>query len=260
MGNGQQPSSSSIPEQSLAPPYVADRPAGLGAFGNLSPSGGDKPTPLSGRSQVALILVALTTAVSALIMVLRLYLMVAFGRSDDVYDIGDDVFAIYDLASYLVLAEVALLVSAGISVMVLFHRMMKNGEHINSRRVRYRAFWAYLGWLIPFLNLFRPVQVVNQIWDTSAAKMPAVREDLPVTGRIWWLLLLGSVYLAGLGPRSDWTREVTMWDLNNEAFWLWLGELVFLAAGVAFLVLLNQMVRRQETALAADTPAGSSAV
>lgn len=123
-------------------------------------------------------------------------------------------------------------------------------------RVRYAPGWALGGWLVPFLSLWRPKQMIDDLWRASAPGTPpgvdlrVVQKPAAVT--FWWaaLLLGGSLPAVGAframqaavgpNPRSlvegaplaapiDAARlheTVAMWNL-------WSAVLLAIAAGLA---------------------------
>jgi heme/copper-type cytochrome/quinol oxidase subunit 2 len=91
--------------------------------------------------------------------------------------VGDDQIAAIDAATAItgVASIVALVVTA-----VLFIRWLlqarRNVLALGARGLVHSRDWAVWGWFIPIIGLFRPYQVVNEIWRASdpAAERPPV--------------------------------------------------------------------------------------
>lgn len=61
---------------------------------------------------------------------------------------------------------VSLLVTA-LAFLSWLHRVRVNVRALGARRLAYRREWTIVGFLVPVLNLFRPYQVVREIWQAS---------------------------------------------------------------------------------------------
>ena len=51
------------------------------------------------------------------------------------------------------------------------------------RRLRYRPWWAVGAWLLPVFSLFRPKQVLNDVWRASDPHLPPTRPTPGASGR-----------------------------------------------------------------------------
>ena len=95
-------------------------------------------------------------------------------------------------------AQIACGLVTAVGFLVWLHRARVNVRALGMRRLRFRREWTVLGFLIPGLNLVRPYQVVQEIWQASD---PTVGDPLawrsvrtPPLLMIWWAAFLG--YLA----------------------------------------------------------------
>lgn len=70
------------------------------------------------------------------------------------------------------------------------HQMRANLRAFGARRLRWSREWTYLGLLLPIVNLYRPCQVVSEIWRASdPASLDPVRwREQPTSPLIfaWW--------------------------------------------------------------------------
>jgi hypothetical protein len=80
------------------------------------------------------------------------------------------------------------------------HQARANLRALGARRMRFRREWAYLGFVIPVLNAYRPYQVVSEVWRGSdpASVDPLGWQRLPTAPIVlaWWLGLTGWVGFA----------------------------------------------------------------
>ena len=94
------------------------------------------------------------------------------------------------------------LVTAGLWL-AWFRRAYLNLPALGARRLRFRPWWAVGAWLVPVFSLFRPKQVLNDVWRASdperAPILPPDQADTwrkrPVAELLgwWWLAFLASV-------------------------------------------------------------------
>jgi serine/threonine protein kinase len=90
------------------------------------------------------------------------------------------------------------LVTAGLWL-AWFRRAYLNLPALGARRLRYRPWWAVGAWLLPVFSLFRPKQILNDIWRASDPNLPPDQTDTwrkrPVAELLgwWWLAFLASI-------------------------------------------------------------------
>lgn len=82
------------------------------------------------------------------------------------------------------------------------HRARVNVRALGARRLSYGREWTILGFFVPFLNLFRPYQVVREIWQASdpASGDPVSWKGIrpPAMLRVWWGLFVAYFVLEAL--------------------------------------------------------------
>jgi hypothetical protein len=95
------------------------------------------------------------------------------------------------------------LVTAGLWL-AWFRRAYLNLPALGARRLRFRPWWAVGAWLLPVFSLFRPKQVLNDIWRASDPSLPpdpgAAWRRRPVAGLLgwWWRAFLASVLVRSI--------------------------------------------------------------
>jgi hypothetical protein len=95
------------------------------------------------------------------------------------------------------------LVTAGLWL-AWFRRAYLNLPALGARRLRYRPWWAVGSWLLPVFSLFRPKQVLNDIWRASDPDLPLDQPDAwrkrPVPELLgwWWLAFLASILVRSI--------------------------------------------------------------
>lgn len=147
----------------------------------------------------------------------------------------------------------AVWVGTAVAFVVWTHRAYKNIPTIWRRRPDHSSGWAIGAWFVPFLAMWRPYGIVDEIWrsgepgadpnDTYARKRK-VSALLPV----WWALWLGSAILGNIGSRMYTVAESP--DEIIAANWVDFVSCMFTipAAVLAGLVVWNATKRQEATA------------
>ena len=107
----------------------------------------------------------------------------------------------------LQLIQIVVFIVTAIVFIVWFHRAYKNLLPLQAGPLRYGTGWAIGGWFVPFLNLVRPKQIMNDIWRASDPELPrnvAHGSGRPVSPWInwWWGAFIISGILARILFRS----------------------------------------------------------
>lgn len=68
--------------------------------------------------------------------------------------------------------EIAAYVSAAIVFIVWLEAAYRNVDVVDAAERRYGHGWAIGAWFVPVLNLWRPTQIVNDVWRASTSEAP----------------------------------------------------------------------------------------
>jgi hypothetical protein len=159
-------------------------------------------------------------------------------------------------------AFVALAVMAGflvfIATVVAFigwvHSATKQVQRVRPELLRHSPGWAIGAWFVPFLNLVRPPQIVNDVRRLGA---PDVLHERKVLVGWWWGLFLASRFAVwGFAYSGDPnTGEVNLDSLRSSAVASIVWSLVSIAAAVLAIAVVHTTTRRVD---AGSTAAGWS--
>jgi serine/threonine protein kinase len=95
------------------------------------------------------------------------------------------------------------LVSAAL-FLAWFRRAYTNLAPLGARRLRYGRWWTIGAWVLPVFSLFRPKQLLNDIWRASDPDLPPDMGDRwrhrPVSPLLgwWWLTFLASILVRSI--------------------------------------------------------------
>ena len=112
--------------------------------------------------------------------------------------------------------ELALFLAAATAFLAWLFQARVNLRAFGVRRLRFARVWSVAGFLVPVLNLVRPYQVVQEVWQASdpasadAFNWKSLR--VPQLLRVWWIAALGCAglqllaFLVGLGAGTSLSR------------------------------------------------------
>jgi hypothetical protein len=147
--------------------------------------------------------------------------------------------------------QTACYVLCTIAFLAWYGRAYRNLRRLGAGGLRWGNGWAIAYWFIPILNLFRPKQVVNDIWrasDPDGAPGTAWSDGrVPALVHWWWALWLISSFAerilfrqsmeAGNSPSEfvSLSQTYIVWDLIDV-----------IPAALAFLVVMKITARQEE--------------
>ena len=109
----------------------------------------------------------------------------------------------YDtMGGWIWTAQLLAVAITAVTFLTWLHRVRVNVRALGARRLAYRREWTVLGFLVPVLNLFRPDQVVREIWQASDPSTgdPMAWKVVAAPRRIavWWGLFVAYFLLEAL--------------------------------------------------------------
>jgi hypothetical protein len=141
-----------------------------------------------------------------------------------------------------------------------FHRAYRNLPVVGAHELRYRTSAALWAWFVPFLNLFRPKQIANDIWRGSDPDAPPARgiewrqRPLPWFYLPWWAFWLVSqlVYnyafrVSLIDPIVTEPGDVIDRELEVNQAYLF-ADALSAAAAILATIVVHRVTRREHTA------------
>ncbi len=150
------------------------------------------------------------------------------------------------------------------------HRAYRNLEIFGKNNNRFSPGWAVGWWFIPVANIFRPFQIMDELWQNSLNISPAETRLTPASERIGpathitkltfvdelkrapksikcsWAAWIVSLFSAGVIGMTDTTIPKLM-----------ISDIAYAACAVFALAMVVQIDRRQES-IEADSPFNST--
>lgn len=210
-----------------------------------------------------LVIVALLSLLSATLEIAHLKLIA--GKSTATIGLGfaqrvDDSNATLGIVYIVVL--IAYVFSAVFFVMWTY-RAYKNITALGAQRPRFGPGWAIGGWFVPILGLWRPKQVVDDIWRASDPDAPtALRPDqwhdrpTPFLLVAWWALYIAGSFADRLSARQP--SDTIEHDRLATTYSLASSLLNIAGALVAVLVVTRVTARQRARAAAVGAPGAAA--
>ena len=144
-------------------------------------------------------------------------------------------------------------IATGVFFLFWLHRAYRNLPALGGDR-RYGTGWAIGSWFVPFLNAWRPKQIVNDIWRESGARTTDEYgtknegKNVPNFFLLWWLawLLMGTLYW--IATRTSWSAVTIDELLAANGLFLAADISSILAAAIAVVLVQRVTSREQEGA------------
>lgn len=154
-----------------------------------------------------------------------------------------------------ILQMVAMAANA-VAFLVWFHRVHKNLPALQGRELKYTSGWAIGGFFVPILNLFRPLQVMREVWHGSNPTTlerdqmddgPMVRNQLgtPALVGFWWGLFLTASFLGNLIFRLALSNDHSIDDLQRMTFLLVASDVLDVPAVLVAVRLIGRITEWQ---------------
>jgi serine/threonine protein kinase len=97
-----------------------------------------------------------------------------------------------------------------------FRRAYANLAPLGARRLRYGRWWTVGAWVLPVFSLFRPKQLLNDIWRASDPDLPPDmgdrwrRRQVTPLLRWWWVAFLASILVRSITTEAVRTAASVM--------------------------------------------------
>jgi hypothetical protein len=139
-----------------------------------------------------------------------------------------------------------------------FNRAYRNLTALGARDLRFGYGWAVGGWFVPILWLWRPKQIVNDIWrasdpeETPDQGLAWKDKNVPGAWTGWWIAWLFSGSLYWGATRSAWSAGTIDELLVSNAVLIAADVLAGLAGLLAVMFVRQTTARQTERAMRLD--------
>lgn len=170
--------------------------------------------PLGGRAAAAtavfgLLLVLDAVAVGSSLLEVQLLDRIAAGET-----VSDAQLEANDRRQGMIgIGQFALFVACVVTFIRWLHRAYENMDSIGPPYRRFEGGWAIGAWFVPFLSLWRPKQIVNDVYDSGLRE----RRRRPFWLHLWWVGFLVSFFVLGRIAFPDLSDNPTLPQLRQDS-------------------------------------------
>jgi Domain of unknown function (DUF4328) len=149
-------------------------------------------------------------------------------------------------------SQLAVYIFAAIFFIRWLHRAYANIVPLGAQYPRYSTGTAIWSWFVPILNLWRPKQVINDVWRASDPEAPVdqgatwQRDDPPLLYGVWWTawVLLTFAYNADF---RIYLRAETLDELQFSSLFTVVTDGASVLAALLAIAVVHRTTERQET-------------
>lgn len=157
-------------------------------------------------------------------------------------------------AQMLAVAQFIVLIT--ISVIYLFwkNRAYKNLDSLKAFRREYSSGWAVGAYFVPFLNLFKPFQIMREIWkgsdpgyidndSESGTNWKAAPSNILLP--VWWIIFLIDSVLGNISYRMS-NNFNTLQQIQNYSIVNLVSDTFGIFSAITLIILARKLNQRQE--------------
>jgi len=138
-----------------------------------------------------------------------------------------------------------------VAFLIWYGRAYRNLERLGSDGLRFGKRWAIAYWFIPIGNLFRPKQVMNDIWRASDPELPVPAHHwqgngVPALFHWWWALWLLSSFVTNGLTRGSLDTAETAEEAVATATRFVVVDVIDVIPAVLLILIIRATTRRQE--------------
>jgi hypothetical protein len=198
--------------------------------------------PLAGRRRAVTITFCALMAVNLVNVRFSIADLNMLDRIESGELVGDDEIDAHDarIAAAGLVQAVAYVV-CGIVFIRWLRAAYRNLDRVAPGIRRYGHGWAIGAWFVPFLNFWRPKQIVNDVWRGSG--IPTDYGRPPLLLLAWWLSWVAGLILGRFALRATLDQD-TIDDLRTADFWYIVSDLWDIANAVMAIAVVGHLTRR----------------
>jgi hypothetical protein len=149
------------------------------------------------------------------------------------------------------LLQLALTVACAVVFIRWLYAAYRNLEVVAPAEKRYSPGWAIGSWFVPIMNLFRPKQMVNDVWRAGGRDSDDARPGLLLLA--WWLLWVISSFVVNIAGRS-YMDAATPEELRTGSITFLVGDTMQAICAVLAILVVRRGTERLDAKAAATPP------
>ena len=148
--------------------------------------------------------------------------------------------------------QLVLVVGTAVLFVTWMYRSHSNLRAFNTRGLQYSPGWAIGGWFVPFLNLWRPYQVMCEIWKASSPNSRDGddeawrRESTSALLGWWWAAWILSGIVGWVLLRTFFSDPEDLEMLQARSIGYLVGDGIDIVAAILAILIVSRITGRQE--------------
>jgi hypothetical protein len=151
------------------------------------------------------------------------------------------------------LVQLAMFIAAAVVFIRWMYGAYQNVDVVARAERRYAHGWAIGSWFVPILNLFRPKQIINDIWRAGGRDTDDAQPGWLLIG--WWLLFLLSSWIVNFAARSYINAE-TAEEIKTGTILYLVSDAMSVVCAILAIVIVRKGTDRLDAKAAAIPPPG----
>jgi hypothetical protein len=208
--------------------------------------------PLRGRAQAVTVVFVITAVVCAVAVfsdALEWRLMDRIIAGEEVTDA--EATANDNRQGTIGLVQLVLVIAAAVVFIRWMHAAYRNIYLVAPGERRYSPGWAIGSWFVPIMNLFRPKQMVNDIWRAGGRDAADAQPGALLLG--WWLLWVLSSFIVNFAARS-YMRADTAEEIKTGTILYLVSDAMSVVCAILAIVIVRKGTDRLDAKAAAVPP------
>lgn len=101
-----------------------------------------------------------------------------------------------DAERIIIIVNILVYITAIVFFILWFRRAYANLHRLGII-LNYSEGWAAGAWFVPFLNLYRPLEIMTETWNETQIAAGFAGDELKGSGKLiaWWILYIGSALM-----------------------------------------------------------------
>ncbi len=153
-----------------------------------------KLKPLAGLTNTLRTLLKIELGILAIAILVEIYGYYSYAKLPAHFDPSKILLPSDTLISIVTIIQIIFSIITGITFLIWIYRTNKNLHQVSGQSMVFAPNWAVAWYFVPIANLFKPYQVMKELWKTSHKNQTS---SLTLLGW-WWTLWLISNFIGQL--------------------------------------------------------------
>lgn len=192
--------------------------------------------PLAKLTQALCLLLKIDIAITIAAIVAQVYNYYSYTNLVSGTNLNETILLSEIIAGIIGVVQIILLIILGITFLQWIYRVNKNLQELSTQTMRFTPGWSVGWYFIPIANLFKPYQVMKEIWQVSHKN----KADNSSIVSLWWFFCITSS-VVGRIAMSRMNNSVIVEDYLVSSLTTMGSGLIDTGLAIAALVLVTRI-------------------